>query len=312
MKTEEIILRDSGVLYDPIPHTYSYQGRVLSGITKTLINRAFPKSETYGKVPESVLNHAAERGAACHQAVGNMYEIGIASTGYETIAERSKKLLESVGLTPIRFEYVVTDYDRYASPIDIVCLNEENEICIVDMKFTSKLLRESVTLQTTIYKKFFHIVNPDLEAKHLYALWVHTNDSHEILDSGIYKLTPMDDEFIDNLIAADKSDTPIVYDMTGTLPSAVADIEDYVAKLSQQVKQGSEELNSIKAGLCKLMQDNNVKQYESRKLKLTMMYPKPRTTFDIARFKEEHADLYSEYVEVTMVSPTVRITVKES
>ncbi len=311
MTKNEIVLNDSGVLYDPIPHTYSYKGRTLYGITGTLVNRAFPKSDAYAGVSEKVLAHAAERGAACHQAVGNAYEIGIPSTGYEAIAEHSRKLLDSAGLVPVRFEYVVTDYDRYASPIDIVCLNRDNEVCIVDMKFTSKLLYEAVRLQTTIYKRFFSIVNPGLEAKHLYALWVHTNDEHEILDSGIYKLVPMNDEFVDNLIAADKSDVPFAAEsFYGALPMAVANVEDYVAQLQARVKSDTDELNKIKDGLCRLMQDNNIKQYKSRMLQLTMTPPRPRETFNVTRFRTEHPDLYRDYVEVSTVSPSVRITIK--
>ncbi len=308
---EEIKLRDSGVTYDPIPHTYSFDGRTLYGITGTLVNRAFPKSDAYGSVPDSVLAHAAQRGTACHQAVGNIYEVGFASTGYEAVAERAMQLLTSEGLCPVHFEYVVTDYDRYASPIDIVCLNEENEICIVDMKFTSKLLYSAVTLQTTVYKRFFRIVNPDMEAKRLYALWIHTNDKLEVLESGIYELVPMDDEFVDELIAADKSDTPFNAEQYyGKLPVAVARVEDYVAQLQAQVKANTDELDKIKEGLCLLMQDNNIKQYDSRRLRLTTVSPKPREHFDIMRFKAEHADLYKDYVTVSLVRPSVRITVK--
>ena len=309
--SEEVILNDSGVSYDPIPHTYTFNGRTLYGITGTLVNRAFPKSEAYGGIPDSVLAHAAQRGSACHQAVGNLYEVGFASTGYEAVAERARQLLDSEGLNPIRFEYVVTDYDRYASPIDIVCLNKENEVCIVDMKFTSRLLHNAVTLQTTLYKRFFSIVNPSVEAKRLYALWIHTNDSLEVLDSGMYELAPMDDAFIDKLIAADKSGTPFdIAEHYGSLPVAVAQVEDYVVQLQAQVKAGTDELDRIKEGLCRLMQDNNIKQYDSRRLRLTVASPKPRESFDMARFKMEHADLYKDYMKTTTVNPSVRITVK--
>lgn len=311
-KTKKIILADSGVIYDPVPHTYGYKGKELQGITGTLINRAYPKDDTYRGVSEEVLNHAAERGSACHQAVGNYYEIGMASTGFEAIVDEAKRLLESQSLTPIRFEYVVTDFEHYASPIDIVCVNEKNEICIVDMKYTAKLHYEQVTLQTSIYKRFFHLVNPKLQAKRLYVLWTHTNDDHEVKESGIYELTPVEDGFIDDLIKADIEDK--AFDITkyyGAVPAAVSKVEDYVAQLAALVKEKAEELDSIKDGLCKLMIDNGVKQYEGFRIKLTTVTPEPRKSFDSKAFQADHPDLYKQYCKTANVQPSVRLTIKD-
>lgn len=310
-KTKEITLNDSGVIYDPVAHEYHLNGKELQGITTTLINRAYPKSETYASVSEEVLNHAAERGSACHQAVGNFYTIGIASTGFEAIVDEAKRLLESQGLTPIRFEYVVTDFEHYASPIDIVCVNEKNEVCIVDMKYTSKLHYEQVALQASIYRRFFHLVNPKLEAKRLYVLWTHTNDAHEVKESGLFELTPVEDTFIDDLIASDTNN--VAFDITkyyGAVPVAVSEVEDYLASLAAEVKAKTDELNEIKDGLCQLMLDNGVKQYDSIHIKLTTVTPKPRQVFDSTRFKAEHPDLYEEYTASAQVKPSVRITIK--
>lgn len=309
--THSIKLKNSGVTYDVTNHTYHYNGKQLQGITGTLINRAYPKSETYANVPESVLARAAERGSACHQAVGNFYTIGMSSTGFEAIVKEAKRLLDSVGLSPIRFEYVVTDFEHYASPIDIVCTNDKGELCIVDMKYTSKLLYEQVTLQTSIYKRFFHLVNPKLDAKHQFVLWTHTNDNHDVLDSGIYELQTVEDDFIDDLIQSDLNNTNFeIEKYYGAVPAAVSKVEDYVAELSLIVKEKSDELDQIKAGLCKLMLDNHVKQYDSLRLKLTTVTPKPRQTFDTKAFKADYPDLYNKYITTTTTSSSIRMTVK--
>lgn len=310
-KTKEIILQDSGVEYNVSDHTYFLNGKQLQGITTTLINRAYPTSNTYANIDESVLNHAAERGSACHQAVGNYYEIGMASTGFEAIVDEARRLLESQNLKPIRFEYVVTDFEHYASPIDIVCVNDKNEICIVDMKYTSKLHYEQVTLQTSIYQRFFHIVNPKLQAKHLFVLWIYTNDLHEVLNSGIYELSPVEDSVINDLIKADVADAP--FDITnyyGALPATVSKVEDYLVSLSAEVEAKTKEMEEIKQGLCDLMLNCGVKQYDSARLRLTRVQPKPRVTFDSKSFKEDNPDLYSKYTKTSEVKPSVRITIK--
>lgn len=311
VKKKEIILADSGVDYDPVPHEYFYKGKQLKGITGTLIERAYPKGDTYKNVSDEVLNHAADRGSACHQAVGNYYDIGISSTGYEEIVGRAKELLDSQELTPIRFEYVVTDYKNYASPIDIVCVNAKNEICIVDMKFTAKLHYPQVTLQTSIYKRWFSLVNPKLAAKHQYVLWIHTNDDHEVLDNGIFELDTVDDAFIDDLIDCDMNDKTFdIGKYYGDLPRKVSDVEGYLVKLQQLVKEKTEEMDNIKAGLCELMEKYNVKQYSSAHIQLTRVTPKPRVSFDTARFKKEHEDMYNEYTKISEVKPSVKITIK--
>lgn len=311
MAKKEIILADSGVDYNVAEHTYHYKGKQLKGITGTLIERAYPKGDTYKNISDDVLNHAADRGSACHQAVGNYYDIGISSTGYEEIVAKAKELLDSQELTPIRFEYVVTDYKNYASPIDIVCVNAKNEICIVDMKFTAKLHYPQVTLQTSIYKRWFRLVNPKLSAKHQYALWIHTNDDHEVLDSGIFELETVDDAFIDDLIDCDTNNKTFdIGKYYGDLPAKVADIESYLVSLQRLVKEKTEEMESIKAGLCDLMMKYNVKQYSSAHIQLTRVTPKPRVSFDQARFKKEHADLFYEYTKIAVVKPSIRITIK--
>jgi hypothetical protein len=312
-KKKEISLVDAGVQFDAATHTYTLDGKTLQGITTTLVNRAYPKDETYAGVSEDVLNKAAERGSACHQSVGNYYLMGLSSTGYEDVTSRAVELLDGAGLTPIAFEYIVTDFEHYASPIDIVCKNDKNEVCIVDMKFTSKLLWPQVTLQTTIYQRFFEIVNPDLQVKHLYVLWIHTNDEHAVLDSRLSELTPADEQFVSELIAADIAGVDERFDITkfyGQLPATVTEVEDYVVSLTNLVKEKTEELNNIKGGLCDMMLEKNIKQYSSEKIQLTTVTPKPRETFDTTRFKKEHPDLYTEYVKLSEVKPSVRITVK--
>ena len=311
VKKKNIVLAESGVDYDPVPHTYSYKGKELKGITGTLINLAYPKSKTYKDIPEEILNHAAERGSACHQAVGNYYDVGISSTGYEGIVDKAVELLKSKELTPIRFEYVVTDYKNYASPIDIVCVNAKDEICIVDMKFTAKLHYPEVTLQTSIYKRWFSVVNPKLKAKHQYVLWIHTNDDHEVLDNGIFELDTVDDAFIDDLIDCDTNDKKFdIAKYYGDLPAKVADVEGYIVTLEKLIKEKTEEMDNIKAGLCELMNKYNIKQYSSAHIQLTRVTPKPRISFDQKRFKEEHADLFEQYTKTTEVKPSIRLTIK--
>ncbi len=307
-----IELKNSGVIYDRENHTYSLDGRALTGITGTLVNRAYPKDELYAGVADSVLETAAARGTACHQALEDLFGVGLVTSGYEKVSSEGARLLEEKGLLPVRFEYVVTDYERYASPIDIVCLNKDGEVCIVDQKYTSKLHTESVALQTSIYARFLSIVNPGMEAKHLYVLWIHTNDSLDVLESSLLELPFAKNELIDGLMDADRNGTVFdVADYYGDFPSRVSQAEDYMAWLQTMIKERTEEFNRIKDGLCSMMTELGIKSYSSRRLQMTVVTPKPRESFDTARFKAENPELYREYIKTADTKPSVRITIKE-
>lgn len=308
---KKITLNESGVLYNTAEHTYSLNGKPLQGITSTLINRAYPKTETYAAVSDEVLSHAAERGKACHVAVGNHYRLGLSTDGFEAVTAEAVRLLSEADLAPLRFEYVVTDFARYASPIDIVCVNAKGEACIVDMKFTSRLLSDQVTLQTSIYRRFFHLVNPELEAAHLYVLYIHTNDAHEVLSSGLYELQPVSEDFLNELFKADAADTSFdVSRFYGPVPAAVNKVEDYLCQLQALVKEKTDELNRIKEGLCQLMLQCGVKSYASARVQLTTVQPKPRVMFDATRFRADNPALYRQYLKQSDVKPSVRITIK--
>ncbi len=308
-----IELKECGVVFDRENHTYTLGEKPLIGITGTLVNRAYPKDELYAGVSDETLARAAERGTACHQALVDSFEVGIVQDEYASVVEEAVRLLKGKGLTPIRFEYIVTDYDRYASPIDIVCVDKNGDVCIVDQKYTSKLHRESVALQTNIYAKFFSIVNPGLDAKHLYVLWIHTNDSLEVVNSDIQELPFAKKGLIEDLMQADKEDSH--FDITayyGDLPSRVSQAEDYMVALQSQIKERTEELNMLKDGLCRMMMELGVKSYSSHKIQMTVVSPKPRESFDSSRFKEEYPELYRQYIKVSETKPSVRITIKES
>ena len=66
-----MILKDSGIYFDPVAHKYWLNGRELQGVTSTLVARAFP--HTYDHVDEETLRKAAERGTAIHHAI-ELYE----------------------------------------------------------------------------------------------------------------------------------------------------------------------------------------------------------------------------------------------
>ena len=60
-------LNESPVLFNEVEHTYTYEGKTLSGITSIIHKLIFP--DLYSGVSQSTLAQAAERGTRMHNFV---------------------------------------------------------------------------------------------------------------------------------------------------------------------------------------------------------------------------------------------------
>lgn len=303
-------LQESKVYFDRLTHTYLRESddKVLKGITDTLIRRAFPT--TYEDIPEDVLRHAAERGTYVHDAIeAHAEDMRFDPTMIDVVKE-SDRLLSQRKFKVIATEYIVTDGENYASPIDLLCMDKDGNLYIIDIKTTSQKMYEHVQLQCSIYKRFFEIQNLDLRISGLFCMWMHVNDGYDVLDSDLFELQPVTDEYIDNLISCDLSDeTFSVEKFYGNLPAKVSEVEDYLHELDNLVREKQMEYKMIKEGLLRLMIDNNVKSFDSGHTKLTRVMPQKRVSFDEERFKSEHPDIYKDYqTKVTTMKDSIRIT----
>lgn len=303
-------LNSSQVYFDRLTHTYLRESddKVLKGITDTLIKRAFPS--TYDGIPEEVLNHAAERGTAVHDAIESQANGMHFDPTLIDVVKAADGLLTQRKLTAIATEYIVTDGENYASPIDLLCKDKNGNLYIIDIKTTSSKMYEHVQLQCSIYRRFFEMQNPDLKIKGLMCLWMRVNDDCDVLDSDLFELEPVDDEFIDNLITCDLNGEPFsIEKFYGNLPTKLNEIEGYLKELDRLVKEKTEEYKAIKEGLLQMMSESNVKSFDSGHTKLTRVLPQTRTSFDEARFKMEQPEIYRQYItKMTTTKESIRIT----
>ncbi len=306
---EKLNLKQSPVVLDKLTHTYWLGELMLQGVTSTLIPRVFPN--TYSGVSDDVLEHKAMLGTNGHEAIENTINDKPVDETFKQIVDAFSTLFAEQHITPIATEYIVSDETTYASPIDIVGINEDNEVCIIDTKFTYKLMEDHVQYQTSIYKRFFEKQNPGIEVKHLYALWIKIDNSYNVQDSALRELKPIAPEVIDNLIECDLNDVPFDVTQTfGNLPQKVADVEEYMRNLADEIETKQNEYNLIKEGLIKLMEENDVKSYTSEHIRLTKVASKPKEMFDTKRFKADNPELAKEYTKITVAKPSIRITFK--
>lgn len=294
-------LYKSPVVFDAEHHTYHLGDKELKGVTSTLVHRAFPK--TYEGISPEVLANAAARGTMVHKAI-QAYEDDFTLDGSLEL-QSYVAIKETYGLTHLASEYLVSDETHYASSIDHVFLDSNGNIILADIKTTYEPHYENVALQLSIYKRLFEMQNPNLKVGAVALIWLRGEKSE-------YKVLPVwADEALDLLIEADCKDEEFDIAKTyGDLPQKVYDVQQYLAMLEADVKKKTEELNTIKDGLCKLMLDKGIKRFTTPVMQLTTVTPAPKQTFDSKKFKDDYPELYNKYIKTSEVKPSIRITFK--
>lgn len=231
------------------------------------------------------------------------------------------------GFVPLANELTVSDNDKYASQIDNVWQRvSTNGIWLVDTKsnnldryplcgyfnpayFNNRedALKEYLSWQLSIYAELFEAENPGLKVEGLAcnwlrqdraAFWVIERKSPELVkeilsteymftdngpvyfhhDQSVFGITP-------NLPATNQETIPIVPE----------DVISYVADLIKLEQETKAKLDEAKKALRMAMEQHGIKSWDSGMFKATIAADSIRATFDSARFKKDHPDLYEQY-----------------
>lgn len=163
-------LRKSEVVFDEVNHKYFLNGKELSGITKMLSKHVF--AGKYRGIPEYILQRAAEMGKYIHR------DCELADMGMDPETEEGKvylKLRDFNDLKIAECEYIVTDNEYFASPIDKVFQAGKNEVDLGDIKTTCELDKKYLSWQLSIYAFLFELQNPYITVRKLYGIWLKGN-----------------------------------------------------------------------------------------------------------------------------------------
>ena len=232
------------------------------------------------------------------------------------------------GFKPLANELTVSDNDKWASQIDNVWQRiSTNGIWLVDTKtnntslyplcgyfnpnhFTNGVdaLKEYLSWQLSIYAALFEAENPGMKVEGLACNWLR-KDAAEFWvierkpDHLVKELLTTEYIFLDNGPAYFHHDLG-VFGITPNLPATQQeivpvvpqDVITYVADLLKMEKEIKSKLEDAKKGLRAAMEQHNIKTYDSGQFKATIAKDSERATFDTAKFKKDHPDLYDQYV----------------
>ena len=301
-ETKRITLAEPKVTFIEESHQYFLGKKELKGVTGTLIKKAFP--DTYKNIPESVLMKAAERGGLMHNTFETFCSIFDADINkYPNPTEELQafhSMLVAYDLHYVASEYLVTDGENFASAIDGVFANNEENIYLVDYKRTNTLHYDNVSLQLSIYAKWFEEQNPGLKVKEIVCMWF--NKGH----SKFQPLPRVADEHIDELINAYLTDDAD-YQYKVEVPEQFSSLEQEYRLITARIDAMKIVQDDLKEKIMKMMETNKQKSIKTNIGSYSYVAATTKKVFDTKLFKDTEPDHYEYYLKETATKPSLRI-----
>lgn len=292
----------SKVRFDEEQHRYFLDEKELSGITGTLIKKAFP--DTYKGIPDAVLAKAAERGSVVHQnlelfdTVCNS-DINIMPSVLPEIKDYNEMLI-SYGLHHVDSEYLVTDNENFASAIDKVLADNEGNIYLADIKTTATLHYDNVSLQLSIYAHWFEQQNPDLKVKEIVCMWFKNGQSR------FQPLPRVSDEQIEELINAYLTEDAD-YQYVVEVPEQFSALEQEYRLVTARMDALKMKQDDLKEKIMKLMETNKKKSIKTSFGSYSYIAASTTKKFDSKLFKDTEPEHYEYYLKETPTKASIRI-----
>ena len=292
----------SKVRFDEEHHRYFLGEKELSGITGTLIKKAFP--DTYKGIPDAILAKAAERGSVVHQnlelfdTICNS-DVNIMPSVLPEVKDYNEMLI-SYGLHHVDSEYLVTDNENFASAIDKVLADDEDNIYLADIKTTATLHYDNVSLQLSIYAKWFEEQNPDLKVKEIVCMWFKNGQSK------FQPLPRVSDEQIDELIIAYLTNDAD-YQYKVEVPEQFSALEQEYRLITARIDAMKIVQDDLKEKIMKMMEDNKQKSIKTNIGSYSYVEATTKKVFDTKLFKDTEPEHYEYYLKETATKPSLRI-----
>ena len=292
-------MNKSNVIYNDVEHTYHLNGKKLKGITGTLIPHAI--GQKYADVPEHILAEKAKYGKLVHSEI-EMYLNGFEPSDPtpEFLAFKKWVLEEDLGFEFA--EFIVTDNENFATPIDAI----DEWYNLFDWKTTAVLDKESISWQLSICAYFNELQGNKVNK--LYAVHLRGDECtlHEIErkpNDEVKKLIECylnNESYISTLVLSNEEALQTIYDA-----------ELMLIHLESEAKKYKEYKEKALSLLEKQMQDAGVKTFETERLKATRVLPTETITFDSKALLADMPELAEKYNKTSVRKGYLKLTIKK-
>ena len=83
-----------------------------------------------------------------------------------------------------------------------------------------------------------------------------------------------------------------------------------IAELERTMKAIKKGYDELKDRILTEMEESGVIKLDTEDVTISYVAPSDRETFDSKAFRQDHADLYDEYVKISPVKPSIRIKLR--
>lgn len=288
----------SPVVFHSEEHTYTLDGKQLSGITSLLDRQLF--KDKYSGIPEEVLRNAAERGTYIHQCC-ELVDEGFVSDNQESI--NYLRLKEKYNLRIEESEYLVSDNEHVASCIDKVYRYDDTTFYLGDIKTTYKLNKEYVMWQLSIYAYLFEKQNPGARVTSIFAIWLRGETAQ------LVELDRVPTEKVEELLRCDAMGLQYGEECEA-LPSVIPEMEALVVDVETRLKRLTEQKKALMDGLMRAMVKEGIYAWKGEKMSITRKTASTRKSFDKEKFEEDYPGVYDKYIKETPISESLLIKIK--
>ena len=308
-----------GLVFDENEHRYFLNGRELSGVTSVITKQLFPKS--FDGIPKKVLDASAAYGSHVHKILENWDKLwqkdeqSIELQDYRSICREH-------GLVHEASEYLITDFQNFASACDKVYRVSDDTVSIGDIKTVygdltkpaNKEKLEKFRVQLSMYLYMFQLVNPQLKVKDLFILHLRCKERKNGTIDRIAKYIPIDPlpmSFCKALLEAEVKGEQFVMPTQTEQPTELEVDEALIRSLLQTKADVEEQLANIKAKLLSDMEALGETKFSTPTgLKIVRKLESVRKAFDLKSFTSMNPDFdLSPYMRESRISGSLSIAI---
>ena len=165
MELPNEFLTPSKVLdFDSETHTYRLDGVVLPSVTRLMEPL---KTDTYGGIPDYVMDAAARRGTSVHEAIDLFLSVGVSdiSDEYAGYFEAWMQWFDAVNPNVKMTETLIYHPTlRYAGTVDCVC-EIGGKTVLIDWKTTASMNENLVRVQLQAYQSALKAIGVNVDEK---------------------------------------------------------------------------------------------------------------------------------------------------
>lgn len=302
------LTNNPNVFFSKEVHMYLCGDKELMGATTLL--RKHGLMPDYSGIPDKVLEEAARKGTALHEAI-EAYDNGDAVL-MTPFLEEYRKICQENGLKFLVNELLISDEETVASMIDGVYEGSTpDSVILVDYKSTIKIHWRSLSWQLSLYKVLFERQFPGIKVEALKVLHL---DKKEDKVLGLFPVEEIPESEVDALLQAEREGR--IYIDLHEEPSAELVLTDQelaayvvqqeeIARLKDQVKKIEETLKGLDNRVKDYMLEHGLEKLEGGGGVFTLKKAYARTGIDVERLRRIQPGIYEQYKKETTVSASI-------